>query len=287
MISPNNTLRALAERYAMEHDIRPSSADQHRYTVANLERHLGRIATLDDLCDDTVNRWLVWLGQQGLATESIRSRRRCLLTLWRAAYADELAAALPGRIRRVKPSHAVPVCWSQDELQRLLAVAATKTKAMQRHRAVRWCDFWLALIHLAYASGLRMADVLNLRCDQIAADGTLFVFQRKTGSAIQCKLPAEAMLAIRAIGKPTRARLIGDLLCRQSLQKELRFLTRQAGVAGSMKWFRRTGATWCESNAPGSAMAFLGHRTPGLAYKHYVDPRYIQRERPMPPPLRA
>ncbi len=285
MISQSNTLRALAERYALEHDIRPSSANQHRYTIANLEKHLGRTATLDDLTDEAVNRWLAWLAGQGLAPESIRSRRRCLLTLWRSAHADDLLAMLPGRIRKVKPSHGVPVCWSQEELQRLLRVASTKTKTMQRHRAVRWCDFWTALMHLAYCSGLRMSDLLSLRCDQISDDGTVFVFQQKTGTAIQCRLPPVAMKAIRAISRPPRKRLIGDLICRQSLQKELRFLTREAGVQGSMKWFRRSGATWCEAKAPGSAMSFLGHRTPGLAYKHYVDPRYVQQEKPMPPPL--
>lgn len=285
MIASTNSLRALAERYALEHDIRPNSAKQHAYSIASLEKYLGRVATLDDLSDDCLNLWLTWLAKQGLAPESIRSRRRCVLTLWRAAYADRHVDTLPGRVRRVKPSNTVPVCWSQDELHRLLKVAATKTKAMQRHRAVRWCDFWLALMYLAYHSGLRMSDLLSLRCDQIAADGTLFLFQRKTGHAIQCRLPPEAMKAIRAISRPPRVRLIGDLLCRQSLQKELRFLTREAGVSGSMKWFRRTGATWCEAHAPGSAMAFLGHRTPGLAYKHYVDPRFVQKERPMPPPL--
>lgn len=287
MISSTGTLRALAERYALEHDIRPSSAGQHRYSIASLEKFLGRVAALEDLSDDTLNRWLAWLLAQSLAVESVRTRRRCLLTLWRSAHADELLDTLPGRIRKIKPARLVPVCWSQDELKRLIATASTKTKRMQRHRAVRWCDLWLAVIYLAYYSGLRLADVLDLRCDQIADDGTLFAFQKKTGHAIQCKLPAEAMKAIRAISKPARARLIGDLICRQTLQKELRFLTREAGVKGSMKWFRRTGATWCEASAPGSAMSFLGHRTPGLAAKHYVDPRFVQQNRPMPPPLQA
>lgn len=33
-------------------------------------------------------------------------------------------------------------------------------------------------------------------------------------------------------------------------------------------------------------MAHLGHRTPGLAYKHYVDPRLLEQDRPAPPVLK-
>ena len=34
---------------------------------------------------------------------------------------------------------------------------------------------------------------------------------------------------------------------------------------------------------PGAAMALLGHRTPGLAYRHYVDARQVSRSKPTPP----
>lgn len=62
-------------------------------------------------------------------------------------------------------------------------------------------------------------------------------------------------------------------------------ITEAAGVNGSAKWVRRTGATRVEQHQPGSAMAYLGHKTAGLAYQHYVDARQIQSNRPMPPPI--
>jgi hypothetical protein len=34
---------------------------------------------------------------------------------------------------------------------------------------------------------------------------------------------------------------------------------------------RRTGATFVERDHPGAAMRYLGHKSPGLAYRHYVD----------------
>jgi hypothetical protein len=79
--------------------------------------------------------------------------------------------------------------------------------------------------------------------------------------------------------------LFAGLLTRRPIQVQFAKLVRGAGLQGSTKWLRRSGATWCEVHQPGSAMAFLGHRTPGLAYKHYVDPRFVQRDKPRPPKI--
>lgn len=283
MISIAGLLSSLAADYARQRDLRLASRQQHVYTLHNFERFLGRSATLADLCDDTVNRWIDWLRTQPLEPESIKSRRRNLLTLWRAA-AEAGAVPPPGRISKVKVPPKMPRAWSQSELSLLLATAAGKHKRMSQHRAAHWCAFWRALILVGYYSGLRLDDLVNLRFDQIDAAGSLVVAQRKTGDPISCLLPADALAALAAIRLPKRRRIFGDLCCRQWLQLAFCRLLRDAGLPGSIKWFRSTGATWCEVAQPGSAKSFLGHRTYGLAYKHYVDPRYLDQQKPLPPP---
>jgi integrase len=59
-----------------------------------------------------------------------------------------------------------------------------------------------------------------------------------------------------------------------------------AKLTGTCKWMRRTGATWVEATQPGSASRFLGHRSPELAMKHYVDRTLLPNSCPMPPPIR-
>jgi hypothetical protein len=36
---------------------------------------------------------------------------------------------------------------------------------------------------------------------------------------------------------------------------------------------------------PGSAKAHWGHRTHGVAYKHYIDHRLLQQDKPLPPAI--
>lgn len=127
------TLRALVEQYRLTRHIRPATVAQLHYTVRSLEKHLGREPTTADLVDDTVNRWLAAASETRLSLHTVRSKRRQLLTLWRAAVELGLARP-PGRIRPVKAPPLVPTAWSREELGQLLDAAARKTGPLKRFR---------------------------------------------------------------------------------------------------------------------------------------------------------
>lgn len=281
----DKSLDWLVEQYANSRDAGQGTIKQLGYTVARFGDWLGRPPIIGDLGEPAINAWIrAMVDDGGLSIETIRSKRRHLVMLRRLAYERGWMRTL-GTVRPVKPAARVPVAWSQDEIAALLAAAATKTSRLKRHRAVRWCDFWRAFILTGYYSGLRFGDLLRLKFDALATDGTAIVIQHKTGRPVVLRLPPDCLESIRAIRKPERARIFGDLVFYKTIQEEFRWLVRESKVGGSIKRLRASGATWVEAHNPGAAMAFLGHRTPGLAYAHYCDPRFIQQNKPIPPQL--
>ena len=48
---------------------------------------------------------------------------------------------------------------------------------------------------------------------------------------------------------------------------------------------RRSSASHLERVCPGSASHHLGHLTPDMAIKHYLDPRIFNEGRELPPPI--
>jgi hypothetical protein len=62
-------------------------------------------------------------------------------------------------------------------------------------------------------------------------------------------------------------------------------LLADCNLEGSSKWLRRSSATHVEMKQRGSAKLFLGHRTQGMADKHYIDWGQVGAAHPQPPEL--
>lgn len=279
------SLRDYAHIYAVTRGLAPSSVNAHRYALNSLAKYLGREPARSDLDRDTVNAWLFAELSRGLDPNTVHSERRALLTLWRDAFEEGWCEVGPARIRKIKVPQRVPNAWTLDQIRQLLATIDSLRGRLKRQPQISRCLFWRAYVLTGYYTGLRLGDLLKLRFDQIAADGTLTVIQNKTGTAVRCCLEYEALSAIEGIMRPARKRIFGDAMSQQCLQEYFAVLVKRAGLRGSTKWLRSSGASWCEANTPGSAMGFLGHRTHGLAYRHYVDPAIANVNISRPPKL--
>jgi integrase len=278
----DGSLVEFIRRYSVERGLVESSAKNLHDVVNCFGRSLGRRPGLLDLSTENVNQWIVEMQEAGLSPETIRSRRIALVGLWRQADEVGIVEHGPKRIRKVKCPQLIPTAWSIEEMQRLL-IAASEVAGTFTVSGINRAAFWRALILIGYHSGLRRADLLKIKPSDIQPDGALIVVQSKTGNVIRRSLPSDVMQSIQAIAIPRRRRLFGDVLSAARVRKGFQIIVKRAGLTGSMKRLRATGATWCEVETPGSAMRFLGHRTPGLAYKHYVDPRFISSS-PVGPP---
>ena len=262
-------------------DERKLSAD-YRQALHRVARSMASAGVTPlTIQDSSFNRWLAGLPQD----QTTRSNyRRMGMTLWRHSLDCGLAEHSPKRPVRVKPRNKPPVAWTLGELALLLHAADASTEKFKRSR----CPvsvFFRAYVLTGFETGVRFSDLLALRCDQLRGD-RLWVTPNKTGVSVPKTLSDRCVRALRDLSS------IGDgktffawAICKKQLRAHFSQLAKDAGLAGTPKWLRRSGATHCEIKQPGSAGRFLGHLSPGLAMRCYVDRTLLAEECPSPPPI--
>jgi len=254
----------------------------------NYKRHLMRTAErmascgLTSVADLTPQRVTRWLDSMTCSKATKSNYRRQALTIIRAALGPG-GAYFSESVRRVKHSLPPPVAWTREELSRLLHHARHLPGKLQSGCPVH--VFFTAWILTGYSCGLRFSDLLNLQVSQIR-DGRLYTVQHKTGDPLVQVLPHECVRALtELIELSPDESVFRWALAEKWLRIRWDRLTAVANVKGTCKWMRRTGATWVEATQPGSASRFLGHRSPELAMKHYVDRTLLPNTCPSPPPI--
>lgn len=281
---PPATLREFLPRYVSERGVRDRTAATIHHRLTNFERLLGRQATFADLTDTMMNLWTTKLFEAGLSPITVRGYRTVVLALWRAAYELHFLDTRPGRIRKIKITPSVPECWSTDQLVAVVEAFRGLSGSMQSDPKLERATFWTAFVLVAYYTALRFGDLATLRWDQVR-DGQIVLKMSKTGDVICCSLPLDAAEVLDKLRSPKRTLVFGQLMNRKNSKELFRRVLRAHGLPGSIKWLRRTSATLLERTNPGAARVHLGHRTHGLAYKHYVDPRLLQDNKPLPPSI--
>jgi integrase len=283
---PPTTLRDFIPRYAAERGIRPRTITCLQQRLGMFEKLLGRPAMLTDLNDTTINLWTTRLFEAGLGPVTVRGYSGAVLALWRAAYELHFIETRPGRIRKIRHKAAAPRCWTASQLLQVVDAFRNLQGQMQCDPSIRRSTFWSAFVMVGYYSALRFGDLVSLRWDQVQ-EGRIVLTMSKTGDQITCPLPPDASEAVKKLRGGGRELVFGQLMNIKNTQLFFRRVMKAQGLPGSIKWLRRTSATLLERELPGTAKAHLGHRTHGLAYKHYVDPRLLQEKKPIPPTIEA
>lgn len=277
------TLRSLLDVYRLERDVQETSINHLGYAIGKLAKYLGREPDISDFADDTINKFLLWLATNNTRCTT-RNYRVRLLTLWRFAVEIGLIDHLPLRVRKVRLSHKSPEAWSYAEVCLLLAHAARVRGLFHSSRVPR-AQFWRAIIRCAYDTGLRFGDIMLLTPNDFSNGYVVTTVQHKTGQPIVRWVHPETWEAIVPLLSPDRPRIFGDIVGRRSFFMAFARLAKSAGLRGSFRWLRRTGASLTEREASGSGKKFLGHKTAGLAERHYLDPRLLAGTPVLPPRL--
>ena len=272
------------QRYALENAVAVATVLNYQRTERSYSRWLGRPALLADLSDDGVNRWLVSLQDTGKAAATIKNERANLLALWRAAYFSRLVEVKPDRIRKVHAPRTLPEAWDERQLVALVTVALAVRGRIRAWR-MPLAAFFRAYILVGYDSGLRMSDMMALRWDQLTADGSIAVSQQKTGWPVLCRLRPETMAAIDVIRDERRPTIFGGCLSRRAFFTAFQRIVKLAGLEGTSRKLRRTGASLLERTQPGLAQHYLGHTSAKMAETYYIDQRISRPNRPLPPPI--
>jgi integrase len=188
-----------------------------------------------------------------------------------------------GRVMRVKSKISPPVAWSMAELSALISSART-LKGKLKHDCPESL-FMEAWVRVGFETGLRFSDVLHLKCSCLRGD-RLYVIANKTNVPIPKVLSARCVEILTKLSVHSGGvEFFRPILSERWLRIRFQRLCRAAGLTGTPKWLRRSGATHCEIRQPGSAKKFLGHLSDGLAMKHYVDQTLLPDQCPAPPPI--
>lgn len=268
---------------AVEHSNRNAVCKEYR---AHLVRTAVRMreAGIESMATASVDRINNLLDSFRGRPSTVAANRRMICTLIRAADGQR-AGKIIDLIRKVKCPVPPPIAWSEKELSSLLAAVDNMTRTLNSGCPSRL--FFRAWVLVGYYTGLRFGDQMGLRVNQLR-DNRLFLVQNKTGLPIVKVLPAEVVQLLGALA--THPMCDGTLfawaLKENWLRVWFRRLCKQAGITGTPKWLRRSGATACEAQSPGSATRYLGHRSPELALKYYVDASLLPNSIPSPPLLK-
>lgn len=273
------TLTDVLGIYLLERRLRENSQYQLARIVGRYSEWLGRCATLADLDDQTVSRWLA-CEEGRLGGRTVADCRGGLLRLWRLA-ADHGLVDAPRRVRRCPKPAPMPIAWTLAELRTLVAVCSIQRGCFRdgRPRAL----YLVTLAHSAYDTGLRRSDLWSLDRRQVRPDGTVLVRQSKTGQPHAPRLRETALEGFRQLAgeKPLRCpyRHAG------SFGKLWRGLVRLAHVRpGCLQQIRRTGASHLAIDHPEAVQRYLGHRTAEMQ-RHYVDESIARPVGVLPPEL--
>jgi len=276
------TLRDLLARRACARDLSKGTKTAYGEAITSLEKFHGCILCEKSLTADLLNAWIDQLIADGYQRITARNYSMAILTLWRSAFPPESPPAGLAAVRRLRVQQPIPRAWRSDETLRLLDASDRLTR-IHRATGITWSAFARAWLLVGYHSGLRGCDLLSVPLSLVSTDRPFVIRQSKTEWPIVIRLPPQAIEAVLATVPPRRELFLpfsANVLYYHTLR-----LLKLAGLPGSPKWLRKTGATAVELIQPGSAMAYLGHKTPGLAYRHYVDPTIVSSARVVLPEL--
>lgn len=263
-----------------------STADQYRYAVRAMERHLGRTPKTRDLTEQIMLRFIA-ARQPAVSPRTLRRERGDILTLWRFAYrrrvaADPRDAEIPAISVPVDP----PIALSISQMRTLLT-ACSLERGDIRGTEIAKSLWWRSLLLSMYWTGGRLSALLA--CRWIDLDGHLLLLRAaasKTRTGQVATLHEEACQSIRSLPR------CGELIWpwpynRRQVFAALKRIVYRAGLPTdryhAFHAIRRTTATWsCVCGSLEIAQQALGHSRASMTQR-YIDPRMI--ESPLPKTL--
>ena len=246
-------LNDLVESYIAERDLSQQYQAQLRHRIGDLVRFLGGDRPPSELTAGVINAWLIAVQDSGRSPQTILGYRRAILSIVRHGADLGLCCDMPSRrVRLPKVVRKPPQAWSVEEVRRLLGAAKDA--------------YWQLYVRVGYETGLRRSDILSLPA---VYPYPWVVVQAKTGTGRLVIVTAETASLWHEVGSLSWAK------CRREWFVAADRIIYAAGLRGTMKWLRRS---------HGSYVGSLGHASPEVFRRHYLDPR-LGGDPPLPPSL--
>jgi integrase/recombinase XerD len=183
-------IEAFLEMMSVERDASPNTLAAYARDLADAEMGVGAGGLM--AADETmIENWYAGLAQRGLSPATAARRRSAVRQFYRFALGEGWRNDDPSRrLDAPKQGRSLPKVLSRDEIDALIqAVSRRDTASAMRT---------LALVELAYASGLRVSELLALRVEAVRRDPAWLTIRGKGGKERLAPLNEGARAAVRA-----------------------------------------------------------------------------------------
>jgi len=186
-VSPQ--VEAFLEMMAVERDASPHTLSAYARDLADAEGSVGD-GGLMGADEVAIEAWFASLSTRGLSAATAARRRSAVRQFYRFALGEGWRTDDPSRrLDAPKQGRPLPKTLSRDEVERLL----TATAALDGASGVRL----IALTELAYASGLRVSELLALKVEAVRRDPAYLIVRGKGGKERLAPLNAAAREAVK------------------------------------------------------------------------------------------
>lgn len=183
-------IEAFLEMMAVERDASPHTIAAYARDLADAEAGLGAGGLM---CADEagLERWYASLSSRGLSAATAARRRSAVRQFYRFCLGEGWRGDDPSRrLDAPKQGRTLPKTLSTEEVSRLLTACARRDGASGLRL--------VALVELAYASGLRVSELLALRLEAVQRDPSFLIVRGKGGKERLAPLNESARGAVKA-----------------------------------------------------------------------------------------
>nr|WP_255568121.1 tyrosine recombinase [Brevundimonas sp. PAMC22021] len=173
---------------AVERDASPHTLSAYARDLADAEAGAGGLMTANEAA---LEGWYADLAQRGLSAATQARRRSAVRQFYRFALGEGWRQDDPSRrLDAPKRGRPLPQVLGREEMERLLTAAGAEDSARGQRL--------LTLMELAYASGLRVSELLALKVEAVRRDPAYLIVRGKGGKDRLAPLNASAREAVKA-----------------------------------------------------------------------------------------
>ncbi|WP_313634480.1 site-specific tyrosine recombinase XerD [Brevundimonas diminuta] len=184
-------IEAFLEMMAVERDASPHTLAAYGRDLADAQTWLNDVGGLMGAPQEVLEAWFADLSRRGLSAATAARRRASVRQFYRFALGEGWRADDPSRrLDAPKQGRSLPKTLSRDEIEALLTAAG----AVDSTAGLRL----IALVEMAYASGLRVSELLALKVEAVRRDPAYLIVRGKGGKERLAPLNMPAREAIKA-----------------------------------------------------------------------------------------
>ncbi|WP_303697690.1 site-specific tyrosine recombinase XerD [Brevundimonas naejangsanensis] len=184
-------IEAFLEMMAVERDASPHTLAAYGRDLADAENWLCDAGGLMAAPQEALEAWFADLSRRGLSAATAARRRASVRQFYRFALGEGWRTDDPSRrLDAPKQRRSLPKTLSRDEIEALLVAAGAADSAAGLRL--------IALVEMAYASGLRVSELLALRIEAVRRDPAYLIVRGKGGKERLAPLNTAAREAIKA-----------------------------------------------------------------------------------------